>query len=147
MCTALEGMDRVTQNPFLNANVNFDGSRNGVQTCDKIGKINFSAWKEEKKAPTAQAPPSDGSSDKTPNVDVNHAEVACRMTGARRKGIIICGNNGDFTDTDLDSVVQSIEDNNAVPIRGKTATIKGRRINDLYIFHLLVVLRTGRPPI
>lgn len=58
MCTALEGMDRVTQNPFLNANVNFDGSRNGVQTCDKIGKINFSAWKEEKRAPATEAPPS-----------------------------------------------------------------------------------------
>ena len=48
------------------------------------------------------------------------------MTGNRRKGIIICGKNGDFTDTDLDSITKSIEDNNAVPIRGKTATLKGK---------------------
>ena len=56
------------------------------------------------------------------------------MTGARRKGIIICGNGGDFTDDDIDSIVQSIEDNNAVPIRGKTATIKGTWDFDLQKF-------------
>ena len=41
MCTTLENMNRVAQNPFLNANVNFDGANNGIQTCDKIGKLNF----------------------------------------------------------------------------------------------------------
>ena len=41
MCSTLEGMNRVTENPFLNGNVNFDGSKNGVQTCEKIGTINL----------------------------------------------------------------------------------------------------------
>merc|ERR1711990_1397585 len=35
MCSTLEGMNRVTENPFLNGNVNFDGGKNGVQTCQK----------------------------------------------------------------------------------------------------------------
>ena len=43
MCTTMENMNRVAQNPFLNANVNFDGAKNGIQTCDKIGRMNF-AW-------------------------------------------------------------------------------------------------------
>ena len=41
MCSTLEGMNRVTENPFLNGNVNFDGGKNGVQTCQKIGTINL----------------------------------------------------------------------------------------------------------
>ena len=46
------------------------------------------------------------------------------MTGPRRKGILLCGAQ-DWEDADLSDIVESIKLNNAVPIRGKTATIKG----------------------
>ena len=46
------------------------------------------------------------------------------MTGPRRKGILLCGAQ-DWADADLSDIVESIKANNAVPIRGKTATIKG----------------------
>jgi len=123
MCTTLENMNRVAQNPFLNANVNFDGAKNGIQTCDKIGKLNFGAWKErtgeDKPTPAPVA-----SGEKEPNIDVSKTTVACRVTGPRRKGIILCGAQ-DWDDSDLAEIVASIKQNNAVPIRGKTATVKG----------------------
>ena len=64
------------------------------------------------------------SGEKEPNIDVSKTTVACRVTGPRRKGIILCGAQ-DWDDSDLAEIVASIKQNNAVPIRGKTATVKG----------------------
>lgn len=128
MCSTLEGMNRVAENPFLNGNVNFDGGRNGIQTCDKIGTLNLSAWKQKSLTQAAPAPaPSpvgDSNKDKNPNVDIDHSMAACRLTGPRRKGVVMCG-NGQWDDNDLANIVAAVKHSNSLPITGKTAVLKG----------------------
>ena len=46
MCETMEGMTRVTPNPFVRRGVRFEGASNDPVSCGSIGSIDFSSWKE-----------------------------------------------------------------------------------------------------
>ena len=41
MCETLEGMKRASERPFQKANTRINGAMNGIQSCEKHGKIDF----------------------------------------------------------------------------------------------------------
>ena len=122
MCEVLDGMTKASENPFILGGVRVGSAMNGVQNCEKIGKINFSAWKERSVGPptTTVAPiDDDTTTDPTPKptVDtstVDHTTIACRMVNGRRHGIVECGSSEQWTDDHLIALATRIEKTGAV---------------------------------
>ena len=117
MCEVMEGMQRVSENPFVRANQNFGGKRNEVRTCAQIGKIDFSPWKERSSTDNATPAPTTSTTTQAsstipgetttkpprPTVDtstVAHSLIACRRVGKTRDSIIECG-AGQWTNAHL----------------------------------------------
>ena len=117
MCEVLEGMKKASQNPFSKANARIDGAMNGVQSCDKIGKINFAAWNtraapEATMAPVDDEEDSDKGTNPTPkpvvdtSLDTAHSTIGCRLVDKKKFGIVQCGRAGNWADVDLASLAQ-----------------------------------------
>jgi len=139
MCEVMEGMQRVSENPFVRANQNFGGKRNEVRTCAQLGKIDFSPWKERSSTDNATPAPTTSTTTQAsstipgetttkpprPTVDtstVAHSLIACRRVGKTRDSIIECG-AGQWTNAHLRTLHQIMKDTGFIPIRGKRATI------------------------
>ena len=118
MCEVLDGMKKASENPFIRGDTQFGSKFNGIQNCDKIGKIDFSPWKARSGPVVTEEPPvTDGPGPTTkPTIDtsiVDHSEIACRLINGRRNGIVECGNE-QWTDEHLDILAQKIEQKQAV---------------------------------
>ena len=117
----------VNEMAFVNGGVNFNGKKNNQVNCDRLGDIDFSAWRhsDSQPAPEPTEPPTgpDGEPEKpkpepvNPPGDggqINHAEVACQLADRRLKLIKCGGKNNPWTDDHLDSLIDWMEVKNGV---------------------------------
>ena len=110
----------VNEMAFINTGVNFNGKKNNQVNCDRLGAIDFSAWRHSDSVPTPPAPepttPTGGDDEPekpkpepvNPPGDggqINHAEVACQLTDRRLKLIKCGGKNNPWDDSHLDSLI------------------------------------------
>ena len=118
---------KVNEMAFVNANVNFNGKRNNQVNCDRLGAIDFSAWRHSENQPAPPAPepvnPDDDEPEKPKpepvnppddNGQINHAEVACQLTDRRLKLIKCGGKNNPWDDSHLDSLIDWMKAKNGV---------------------------------
>lgn len=144
MCETMEGMSRITPNPFVRRGVRFDGVVNNPVTCASLGSIDFSSWKERSESenntpapPTTTTQPEEGAEEGDENTtdapptprppidtsSVDRTTIACRLVNGRRNGLVQCGTNNQWTNGHLVVLLERIKSTNAVPIRGKRQTI------------------------
>jgi len=130
MCEVMENMKRASQNPFVKANARVGGVQNGIQACEKIGKLNFGAW-NTRSAPTA-APTTveeeggggGGPGNPKPTVDTSvtpdHTTLGCKLIGGRgARSILQCGRGGNWDDVSMAELGAHIQKKNGVrQIRG-----------------------------
>ena len=117
---------------FINANVNFNGKKNNQVNCDRLGDIDFSAWRhsDSQPAPPAPEPTTPTGDDDEPEKpkpepvnppgdggQINHAEVACQLTDRRLKLIKCGGKNNPWNDDHLDSLIDWMKPKNGVSFK------------------------------
>jgi len=142
MCNMLENMSKVAELPFVQANVNFDGKKNSIVPCSKLGKINFEAWRQGAKptnAPaTTQSPDEPGTTVKPTGEPINgpgdteeitHAEVACQLVDKRNKLVQCGGSDNPWTNDHVKALLDWMESKNGFPRRGKRTIIMNQPAN------------------
>ena len=111
--------------PFVQNNVNFDGKKNNIVACSKLGAINFEPWRQGAKptvAPTTASPepgttvkptgePINGPGD---TEEITHAEVACQLVDKRNKLVQCGGKNNPWTNDHLVALLDWMDQKNGV---------------------------------
>merc|ERR1712224_84057 len=111
----LEGMKKGNENPFVKGNIEFGSRFNGIQSCDKIGSLDFSAWRMAKANPTTK-----------PTIDtsvVDHSTIGCRLVNGRKNGIVQCGQAGNWGNAHLQILADKITTRKSIPVVGRRATM------------------------
>ena len=120
-------MSLVSELPFVQANVNFDGKKNNIVPCSKLGKINFEAWRQGAKPtntpPTTESPDEPGTTVKPTGEpingpgdtdDITHAEVACQLVDKRNKLVQCGGTDNPWTNEHVEALLDWMEQKNGV---------------------------------
>ena len=91
----------------MQQNKNFDNQRNTVFDCSQIGSIDFSPWGKNGGGGNGGA--NDGD-------NVDHAEVACKLTDKKAK-VMVCGGRGNsWNNRDLEALLEWMDRHGGVSL-------------------------------